>query len=186
MKKSNYLCISISMVFLLSIMFSQRAFAQGMAAKWDKELRAKAIEIQAKNPGVPRYVLQKDINFIKSNWRQIAFAKMGLPMDSLIVVTAGTWEDIRSKNIVEPNTPLNSIDQFDRYGLLRVNSIPTGATVILNEKETWDKKTNTQKGVHSGSCVVGVSLKDYEPDQKNVTVPEGGDVTVAFELKKKK
>lgn len=184
MKKRKSLLFVVT--FLLQITFSEAAFAQVMTMEADTIFKSKAAEIKDKNPRIPEYVLHRDIGFLKENFQKTNFAKMNLPSEILMNVTADAWEDIRVKNVVGPMASLNSVSLFNRYGILKVNSRPKkGATIILNQKETWDKKTDAYKGVPSGSYLVEIKLEGYWAKPKKAMVPESDGITLDFELKKK-
>ena len=186
MKKSFLFLLSLALS--LQVGFSQIVFAEEMdSQEVYKALQRGVKEIKSKKPYIPNSILKKDIAFIKKNWQKTKLAKKYLHADMVWNVTVDAWVDIRARGSIQDNMPLRSVDSIDRYGILRVNSKPkTGATVILNKTDIWDKKTNTYKGVHSGTHTVEVELAGYEADPKTKTVPEGGDVSVTFELKKKK
>lgn len=174
------------LIFLLLIIFSQSSLvAEEMSDKGLDFLKWKAIEIKAKNPKIKDSTLQQDIVFLKKNFQKTNFGKMALPYDTLINVTADVWADVRIRNTIEPSNSLNSVTVFVRYGILRVNSNPKGAVVTLNQSDTWNTKTNTYKGVLSGSYLVEVKLEGFFADPQNVAVPEGGNVSLDFKLTRK-
>jgi hypothetical protein len=182
----NLRLLFLGLIFFLPIIFSHSTlFAEEMNAQGLDLLKWKAIEIKAKNPDIKESTLQQDIKFLKKNFQKTSFAKMNLPYDTLVNVTADAWTDARIRNTIEPTTSLKSVTVFVRYGILRVNSDPKGAVIILNRSDTWDKKTNAYKGVLSGPYLVEVKLEGFLADPQNVVVPEGGDVSADFKLKKK-
>jgi hypothetical protein len=185
MKKS--ILLSLSVLLVLQIGFSKTISAEEIKPEdVYKALKNGDIEIKSKNPNITNNILIQDMKFIENNWQKTKLAKKFIPSYMILNSTVDAWVDIRTKGYISAIEPLRSVDSFDRYGILRVNSTPkTGATVILNEKETWDETTNTYKGVRSGNHTVGVELEGYEADPKNVSVPEGGDVSVTIELKEK-
>jgi len=151
MEKS--LLLFLSLALSLQFGFSQIAFAEEMVPQQAyTALQKGAEEIKSKKPHISNSILEKDITFIKNNWQSTKLAKKGLPAGVVWNFTVDAWVDIRAKGIIEDVMPLKSVDSIDRYGILRVNSKPkTGATIILNQTDIWDKKTNTYKGVHSAT-----------------------------------
>jgi hypothetical protein len=178
--------IFLGVLFLLQIIFSQTAFTQVMTMQADVSFRSRVAEIKKRNREIPDAVLYQDIDFLKENIQKTTFAKKGLSKEMLINITADAWEDMRIKNFIAPTSPLSSISGIERYGILRIKSKPKqGAIVILNRKERWSTKTNTYKGVLCGTYLVEVELKGYSAEPKEITVPQGGDISLEFVLKKK-
>ncbi|MBA7709397.1 hypothetical protein ES703_118314 [subsurface metagenome] len=140
MKKSLLLLLSLALS--LQVGFSQIIFAEEMGSQQVyKALQRGVVEIKSKKPYISNSILKKDIAFIKKNWQKTKLAKKYLHADMVWNVTVDAWVDIRARGIIQDTMPLRSVDSIDRYGILHVNSVPeTGATIILNKTDIWDKK----------------------------------------------
>ena len=68
---------------------------------------------------------------------------------------------------------LNSDFEFERQGMLQVSSVPTGADVIIDDKNTWLQRTNTSKVLTSGVHTITVTKEGYDSWTKTVDVKEG-------------
>lgn len=68
---------------------------------------------------------------------------------------------------------LNSDFEFERQGMLQVSSVPTGADVIIDDKNTWLQRTNTSKVLTSGTHTVTVTKEGYDSWTKTIDIREG-------------
>lgn len=185
MKKGHLLFLIGSLFFMFAC--AQFAYAQSM--EYYEALKERANKIKSVNPEIEYTVLNQDIDFIINNFNKIKLAQSGLTMQAVFAVTADAWEDIRARKIISSSMPLTDKELFNRrYGYLNVISEPkTGATIILDEKEVWDKKTNHIKGLPAGTYTVRIELENHlpEPEKITVMVPPAGGATASFKLKEK-
>lgn len=63
--------------------------------------------------------------------------------------------------------------KFSQVGLLEVDSVPSGAVVYLNEKDTRQSTPAVLRELRPGSYTLRLELKDYYPWQNNIEVAAG-------------
>ena len=69
---------------------------------------------------------------------------------------------------------LNSNFQVERNGMLQISSVPTGADVSIDDKDSsWIERTNASKILPSGKHTVMVSKEGYDSWSKEINISEG-------------
>ena len=68
---------------------------------------------------------------------------------------------------------LNSNFEVERQGMLQINSVPTGASVMVDGNSPWFQRTNTSKILASGEHEIILSKEGYDTWSKTVNIKEG-------------
>ena len=68
---------------------------------------------------------------------------------------------------------INADFEVERQGMLQINSMPTGATVTVDDESPWFQKTNTSKIISSGEHTVTITKDGYDSWSKTVSISEG-------------
>lgn len=68
---------------------------------------------------------------------------------------------------------LNSDFSLERQGMIQVYSIPTGASVSVDDNEPWFQHTNTSKVITSGEHTITLTKEGYDSWSKTVNISEG-------------
>lgn len=67
-------------------------------------------------------------------------------------------------------------------GSLRVDTVPAGAVVYINDEEQKRRTPAVFENLQPGDYKVAVSKSGFDSEEKQVAIPQGGQATASFEL----
>ena len=68
---------------------------------------------------------------------------------------------------------LNGNFEVERQGMLQINTVPTGASVSVDDESPWFQRTNTSKILSDGEHTVVLSKEGYDTWSKTVNIKKG-------------
>ncbi len=89
----------------------------------------------------------------------IMFLAVIFVMVILVMIVSGYW--------------INQDFKIERQGMIQINSLPTGADIVVDGESGWMQYTNGSKIVASGEHDVEIRKDGYIPWQKHVYVSDG-------------
>ena len=68
---------------------------------------------------------------------------------------------------------VNADFTVERQGMLQINSIPTGASLIVDGETSWLSQTNTSKILRSGEHTISLTKEGYDTWSRTINVRDG-------------
>lgn len=68
---------------------------------------------------------------------------------------------------------VNADFTVERQGMLQINSIPTGASLIVDGETSWLSRTNTSKILRSGEHTISLTKEGYDTWSRTINVRDG-------------
>lgn len=68
---------------------------------------------------------------------------------------------------------VNSDFKVERQGMLQINSVPTGASLIVDGETSWLSQTNTSKILKSGEHTISLAKDGYDTWARTINVRDG-------------